>query len=117
MVTIPEPTPVTTPFEPIVARVTSLVLQLPPAVASLTVNVDPTHTFPVPVIAAGNGLTVSTDVDLQPVANRYVIVVVPEVTPETMPVDAPTEATVPLLLLHVPAVVASFKVTVEPIHT
>jgi hypothetical protein len=44
------------------------------------------------------------------------MVVVPVVTGETMPVDAPTVATPGALLVHVPPP-ASVRVMVEPIHT
>ena len=49
----------------------------------------------------------------------YVIVVVPPAvaTPVTTPLDEPTVATEVLLLLHVPPVVESVNVVVEPAHT
>jgi hypothetical protein len=46
-----------------------------------------------------------------------VIVAVPEATPVTIPVDEPTVAIAPLLLLHAPPAVVSFKFSVDPTHT
>jgi hypothetical protein len=45
------------------------------------------------------------------------MVVVPAATPVTTPEVALIVATVTLLLLHVPPVVASLSVSVEPAHT
>ena len=67
---VPAATPVTMPVEPIVASVASLVLHVPPEVTSVNDTGKPTHTVAVPVMAAGNGLTVTTEVDLQPVGNK-----------------------------------------------
>jgi hypothetical protein len=58
------------PVEPIVASVPSLELQVPLPVASLNDVGNPTHTEAVPEIATGKGLTVTTDVDLQPVGSK-----------------------------------------------
>ena len=70
MVTIPEVTPVTVPeVEPMVATPVLLLVQLPPEVASVNVVVKPTHTFVVPPIAAGFGLTVKLVTAIQPVLN------------------------------------------------
>lgn len=59
IVEVPAATPVTIPVEPIVALLTSLLLQVPPAVASVKDVVNPTQTALVPEIAAGNGLMVT----------------------------------------------------------
>lgn len=65
MVTVPAATPVTIPLvEPTVAVSKSLLLQVPPPVASVSVLVDPTQTFIVPVIVAGSGLTVTVTAEL-----------------------------------------------------
>ena len=45
------------------------------------------------------------------------IVTVPAETPVTTPVDEPTVAIEVLLLLHVPPLVESNKVIVDPTHT
>ena len=67
MFTIPADEPETTPVaEPTVANVILLLLQLPPVVPSVSVVDDPAHTFVVPAIPIGNGLTVTTTVAEQP---------------------------------------------------
>jgi len=59
-------TPVTIPVdEPTVALVTALLVHVPPASALESVVVPPTHTEAVPVIAAGNGNTVTCVVAIQ----------------------------------------------------
>jgi hypothetical protein len=45
------------------------------------------------------------------------MVTIPAATPVTTPVDDPTVAIAPMLLVHVPPVVESLMVMVEPIHT
>ena len=57
---VPAEIPVTKPVEPTVAIVISLLLQTPADVASIKLVVNPIQTVEVPVIAAGNGLTVAT---------------------------------------------------------
>jgi len=65
---VPAVTPVTTPLlVPMVATVVLLLLHEPPAVASLSVVVRPEQTLAVPVMEAGNGLTVTTTDVIQPV--------------------------------------------------
>ena len=60
IVVVPANTPVTIPVEePIVATVGVLLLHVPPVVASLNVVVEPSQTVNVPVIPAGDGLTVT----------------------------------------------------------
>lgn len=59
MVAVPDDTPVTTPLtEPTRAIAVLLLLHKPPLVASLSVVDAPTHMLVMPVMAAGNGLTV-----------------------------------------------------------
>jgi hypothetical protein len=66
-----------------------------------------------PAIAAGNGLTVTTTVFMQPVlVSVKEMIAVPWATPKTTPLAAPTEATVGSLLDHVPAPVISVSVVV-----
>jgi hypothetical protein len=68
MVAVPAATPVTIPVEPTVAIVVLLLLHVPALVASAKPVVNPVHTTFVPVIAAGNGFTVTVAVTLpQPV--------------------------------------------------
>jgi hypothetical protein len=80
----PGDTPLTVtgePVEPNVAAPVLLLVHVPPAVASLSVIVDALHMLVPPRIAL-IGLTLTTPVALQPVADtRYVIVVVPDATP------------------------------------
>jgi hypothetical protein len=100
-----------------VASVPSLELQVPPPDASLNDVVKPTHTLAVPAIAPGNGLTVTTDVILQPVGSKYVIVAVPEPAAVTIPEEEPMVAIAPLLLLHIPLAVASVNDVADPRQT
>ena len=79
--------------------------------------VKPTHTFIVPVITAGKGLTVTVVVTKHPVGKVYDITEVPPDTPVTTPVPATTVATAGVALLHVPPAVASASVVVEAWHT
>lgn len=109
-VTTPEPAPT----DPVVG---TLLVHVPPDDASLNVVVKPTHTFVTPVIAAGSGLTVTGVVAKQPVPKVYEIIGVPVANPATIPVPAPTDPSAGLLLLHVPPVVPSLNVVVEPTHT
>ncbi len=64
---MPELTPVTIPDVPTVAIPVAVLLQVPPAVASLSeVVAPPAHTMAVPLIdagVAGNGFTVTSTVD------------------------------------------------------
>jgi len=116
MTDVPADTPVTTPPAVIVATAGVALLHVPPPVASLNVVVDPSHTFNVPVIAAGIGLTVTVLVTKQPVPKVYDITDVPPDTPVITP-PAVIVATAGVALLHVPPPVASLKVVVEPAHT
>ena len=53
MVAVPALAPVTIPLVPTLAMEVALLLHVPPAVASLSVVVNPWHTVNVPVIDAG----------------------------------------------------------------
>ena len=65
---VPGISPLTKPVaETTGATVGLALLQKPVPVRSLNVVVDPTHTFVVPVITAGSGLTVTAMLVLQPV--------------------------------------------------
>ena len=58
---VPTETPVTTPVvEPTVATPVLLLVQMPPEVASVKVDVEPTQTEVNPDITAGSGLTVKS---------------------------------------------------------
>src|SRR5665647_2384158 len=79
---VPPDTPVTTPVPATtVATAGVALLHVPPAVASANVVVKPTHTFVVPVITAGKGLTVTVVVTKHPVGKVYDITEVPPDTP------------------------------------
>ena len=107
--------PVTMPDdEPTVATAVVPLTHVPPAGTSLNAVVRPAHTVSVPEIAAGNELTVTTAVLIQPVGSVYVIVSIPGVTPFTIPVE-PMVA-FPLLAIQVPPP-ASDNVVVRPRHT
>ena len=68
MFTVPAEIPPTIPLPaPTVPVAGTALVQVPPADASLNVVVKPTHTFVTPVIADGNGLTVTGVVAKQPV--------------------------------------------------
>ena len=113
MVAVPAVAPaVTTPVLPTLAMVALLLLHTPPPVASASVLVAPVHAYKVPVIAAGDALTVTVARAVQPDAIVYVIVAVPADTPVSAPVAAFMVATPVLLLLHVPPGVVLPSVTV-----
>ena len=62
--------PVTTPVrEPTDACKGLVLLHMPPGVVELSATDEPTHTEPGPVIAAGNGFTVTVVIARQPVAS------------------------------------------------
>lgn len=70
IVTEPAEIPETIPeVDPIVAIDVLLLVHVPPVDASDSVVILPTHTAIVPVIAAGNGLTVNANVVKQPAGN------------------------------------------------
>jgi hypothetical protein len=115
IVDVPGTIVVTMPVDAsMVATVRSPLLHTPPVVVLLSVSGLPAHALIVPVIADGVAFTVTTAVVAQPAI--YVMVVVPDVTPVTRPVES-TVALPLLLLLHVPPVVALLKDVVAPIHT
>lgn len=72
MIAVPADTPVTIPVVPTLAEPEpSVSLQLPPAVASLSVIVEPpAHTTEPPLIAAGYAFTVTITIERQPVGIR-----------------------------------------------
>ena len=117
IVAVPAFTPLTTPLEePTVATDISLLLQVPPP-PSLNVVVAPAQTVVVPEIAEGNGLTVTGFVAEHPDVAVYDIVLVPEPTPETTPVEEPIVATDVVPLLHIPPEAVSDTVIVKPTQT
>lgn len=118
MVSVPAEIPVTMPVVPMAASVL-LLLHVPPAMPSVNVIEEATHTLDRPVItpAFGEGFIVMVFVAvavLQVLVTEYLIVSVPAVTPVTTPNTTVAEM---LLLLHVPPAAPSVKRTDEPTHT
>jgi hypothetical protein len=113
---VPASTPVTTPLALIVATLGVLLLQVPPVTGLVSVVVSPVHKLDDPLItpAVGAGVMVATTVLIHPVANLYVIIVVPTATPISTPVPVPIVAMAALLLLHVPPAVELVSVLVVP---
>ncbi len=114
---VPSDTPPTTPeIIPTVPTADVLLVQNPPAGELARVVVAPMHMLGDPVMGAGNGLTVTTELIVQP-PTEYTIVEVPSVKPLTAPEVELTVATAGLLLVHVPPGVEFASVLVVPRHT
>jgi len=107
--------PITTPDEVIVAIDGVPLLHIPPGVTSLSVVVDPAHTFRIPKIGAGSGFTLIVVVRAQPAIVKHVIVTAPALTPVTVP----NASTVAIAVLPDAQFVAVALVSVieEPSHT
>ena len=99
----------------ILATAGLLLVHEPPTVACVSVVVEPKHTLAVPVIG-DIGLTVTPKVAIQPVANVYLIRVLPNPTPLITPFEEPIVATAKSALLHVPPETPLPKLTGLPIH-
>jgi hypothetical protein len=70
MVVVPGMLAVTTPDDEFILPIGgTLLLHVPPPVASVSVTVPPTHALSGPLIGAGSGLTVKTIERKQPVDN------------------------------------------------
>jgi len=120
IVTAPVCTPVTTPSrEPTVAVDVADDVHRPPGGISVSEAVAATHTEEGPLIAPGDGLTVTTVVPMHPPVDVYVITVVPVSTPHTAPVVDTTVATDVRLLIHVPPMKPTGNVSRidAPMHT
>lgn len=120
MVLAPATAPVTDtglPVVPVNVTLPLLLLHVPPAVASLSVIVTPTHSELEPCIGVTLEVTVNTAIAGQPPA-VYETVVVPVyvLLAVTRPVELPMVAMSELLRLHVPPTVASVSVVVLPPH-
>lgn len=99
------------------ATATELLLHVPPPVTFVSVVVSPEHIVVLPVIAAGNGFTVMPIVRKHPVPIVYVIVAGPPgAPPYTVPILS-TDAITTLVVVHVPPVVPSVKLIVDPTQT
>ena len=70
MVAVPAVPPITVPVAPTVAIPVELLLHVPPLVASSNAVVAPIHKLVVPVIVAGDALTVIILVTVQPEPNE-----------------------------------------------
>lgn len=121
MITVPAVIPVTTPVLLTVAIVALLLVQVPPETVSTNVIEAEVQTLPGPDITPAEGelftviARVATAV-LQAPVTVYDMSALPEVTPNTTP-DAFIEATLVLLLLHVPPVTAFVSVVLLPVQT
>jgi len=92
-----------------------VVVHTPPDIASLRVMLLPPHTVVGPVIAAGDGITVTVVYASQP--TEYVIVAVPAAPGVTTPELEPIDATPGLPLVQIPPGVPSVRFS-EPVrHT
>lgn len=98
---MPAATPVTVPLVPMVATAMSELLHVPPPGKPPHIIVLPTHTDVGPVIADGEGITVTVRYAVQPEPNEYVSIAVPTLTPVTRPLVDPTD-TVDDELVHKP---------------
>jgi hypothetical protein len=114
---VPALTPVTTPADTDATAVL-LLLHEPPLTASVRVIVDPGHTVAGPLMVPAEAPEVTvTVVVTAPHDSMYVIIVVPEVIPDTTPLPEPMVATEVLLLLQVPPDTLLLSVLVVPVHT
>jgi hypothetical protein len=109
------------PLTPSVPTVGTLLLHVPPGVASVNVVMPPQVIVVVPTIGAAVATldTETRKVDVavpQAVVAVYVNVVVPAATPVTIPEVTPTVATPGVLLLHVPPDTVLVAVVVAPTH-
>lgn len=65
---MPKPLPVTTPFDDPTVTLPLVLLQVPPVAASVSVVVNPRHTFKFPFIGA-HGFTFTTTETVQPIGD------------------------------------------------
>src|SRR5436305_483069 len=99
-----------------VATVVTVLLHAPPATASVSVVVEPSHKEKLPDMAAGWVFTVTIVVTAQ-LPSVYDITEVPVVVLLAVTTPVPLiVATVVVTLLHTPPAVASDKVIVKPSH-
>ena len=67
---VPAEIPVTTPVPDTVEIAILLLIHVTPGVASVSVNIAPAHTLPLPLIAAGELFTVTVAVTVHPLPNE-----------------------------------------------
>lgn len=114
MTAVPIEAAVTTPVaDATMATEVLLLLHVPPEIASVNPVVEPRQKLVTPVIGGGVLLTVTSRV-ATPQAVVYEMIAVPGEAPRIIPVVAPTDATVLLLLIHVPPATASERNIVVP---
>ena len=115
---VPPVTPITIPkVGSIVATGVVLLLHVPPVTRSVKVDVADVHSCRTPLIAGGNGSTVTTVEAVQPKPDVYVITVVPDAPLTISPLPGPVVVAVATggsELLQVPPVVASVNVMEDP---
>ena len=115
MVAAPRDAPSISPVaEPIDAIPGALLLHVPPADRSLKGVVNPIHTFGLPRMVPGSGLTVTVTAVPQPEGGKYEITDNPAAIPVTTPLADPTLATPVDPELQVPAAIASVSMVVVP---
>src|ERR1700744_1579182 len=116
IVPAPVSTPDTTPEEETLA-VELLLLQVPPAVASLNEVLEPTHRLPTPIIAEGKGLTVTSNVAGLHANVVYDTTTIPEEIPVTTPEELIVASPEPLARLHAPGLTPSGNIMLLFTHT
>lgn len=96
-----------------------VVLHVPPLTVAVSEVSAPTHTVEAPETdpAIGSGFTVITVVRTHPSGEVYVIRVVPDATPLTVPEAKPMVALAGAELLHVPPPGGDDRVVDAPTHT
>lgn len=115
-VAVPAVIPLTIPVPFTIAIVGELLLHVPLIVALLKLVVPPAHTWLLPLIAAGSGLTTILDTVLHEVGNVYVMLALPADTPVATPALL-IVAIAMLLLVHAPPGLVLLKFVVMPWHT
>ena len=117
MIHVPVPTPVTTPVDGLMVSMDGHAADhVPPGDAVDIVMLDPTQVDDGPTIGGAAETTVTTSCAAQP-PTVYLIVVVPGVDPVTIPLSAPTVATVTGVLVQSPPGVLLLREIVAPTHT
>ena len=97
--------PVTLPEPSTLPLVATVLLHVPPAVASVSAITEPTQTLVVPVMIAGEGFTVATAFTVpQTLAKFTVVVAIVLDKPKNIPEAEPIEPTAGTVLLQVPPV-------------
>jgi hypothetical protein len=114
---VPVPTLVTRPAVlPIVATPGVLLVQVPVKGILLSNVFAPMQMLVVPVIALGDGFTVTAVVLRHPVGRVYEIIAVPMLIPVTIPAGVPVTA-VASELLHEPPDGLLVRLMLAPVHT